>query len=178
MNKKTVIILTGIFAGLLVILVFRGKLENTVRRQVFKKLSVEKIKIEMKGESIELRKEDGNWYSGGWTADIEAVNRVLSSIKEINPEEVVSTRKDVYPDYEVTPGSGVTVSVWSFKKKEIRFYVGKRSVEWTKSFLRIEGDPAVYLVGVNKEMFVTDESYWKEKNTAEENKNEIKMEKK
>lgn len=176
MNKKTLIIFAGILLFLLLLLMQMKRLENRKEKPAFEKLQINEIEIEKaETEVIRLKKANEEWYIGKWPVDSDIVDRAIEGIRKIRLEDIISTRSEKYTDFEVTSASAVVVNLTSSGNDRVKLYIGKRSSEWTKSFLRLGGDPAVYIVdSVNKGMFKADEKYWKEKEIIGYEKNEIK----
>ncbi len=165
MDKRTPIILFLIFFALSAALLLKSKVKLGTGAEPFKKMKITGIDIaECKKDPIKLRKEKKDWYIGMWPADPVRINNVLDSVQKISLGDIISVRREKYADFEVTRSSGIVVNLIGLKKNSAKLYIGKRSSEWVHSYLRIEGNPAVYLVSmVNKSMFNVSESFWKDK---------------
>ncbi len=174
MNKKITVILFIVFVILIVILILKGRFRNTGGTTPFKNIEIKTIEIgKGKNEVIKLSKDKNIWHVGRWPADVNTVNKILESIKKIRLADIISIRREKYPDFEVPRESGVVVNMITSKNDKVKLYVGKRSAEWTKSFLRIENNPAVYLIdSVNKSIFDAD---FKDKTVIRINKDKIEM---
>ncbi|MFH1415497.1 MAG: DUF4340 domain-containing protein [Elusimicrobiota bacterium] len=148
MNKKTLLILAFVFILLAVILVIvRTAGRNERSESHINTQDIHKIVVKAGGadESTELEKKDDGWYVGKWPADNKASKNIITALGDLQLEDIISTRKEKYGDFEVDEESATVVTAETDSGNSIKIYVGKRSAEWTRNFVRIEGDPAVYL---------------------------------
>lgn len=180
MNKKSAFILLIIFLLLTIILLIKNNMDRIYTgKQPFKKLNVKEIIINnISRKEVRIFYKDTNWYvsSERFPGESSTITKVIDSIEKITLEDVISTRSETYSDFEVSADSGTKVELVSVNKGTFTFYVGKNSPDWTKSYFRINGDSAVYLISeLNRSMLEKDAFYWKNKNIIKEEREEIEM---
>lgn len=175
MDKKFLTILLIIFLSLAIILLVKENASRLSWNKKFKKLKISQFEISYGNEETTvLKKEKNKWFSDRWPLDEIVMEELIKSVKNIALEEIISNRRENYGIYNVTRTSGVVVNLGIQKDQRVKFYIGKRAAEWNKSYFRLEGDPAIYLIkSVNQNMFRKGKIEWLDKKVFKEEKDKI-----
>lgn len=170
LNNK---ILLGVFLGLVVVFAFvkwyrSPKTESSFKSEiaVFDTAEVTKIALypsSYKGEEILFSKDKKAWkLSSGkikTTPDPQAVNNLMSLIKEIKPQRLITKDKKKWADFQLTD-SATRVKVFTGSKEALDLLIGKFTYQQSKdpyaqmrgggvtgtSYIRLHGEDEVYAV--------------------------------
>ncbi len=170
-NNKTLIIILVVLLGFFALLQINNKKkESTLRRDL---VDIDTAKVTAvylypqadKGKELLFRRTDKGWTisNEGKEAPVEpsTMRRLLGAIKEIRPQQLVAVGKEKWSEYHVDDSLATRVRVMEGKKEKVSLYIGKFTVERPsgnnpyayggrnvsgKSYVRAEGDDAVYAV--------------------------------
>lgn len=157
-NQKTIIIL---FAVLLVLVIGVTIIDKQKNERTFKDDLVEvnaddvtQILIypkSMKGEEINLVKEDNSWFlvdsDKKYPADKNSASSVINELNSLKPESVASTSDKRWSNYEVNDSLGTKVILKSKGKEVAGIIIGKMSFSQSQkatSYVRLCDDKVVY----------------------------------
>ncbi|MFH1415097.1 MAG: DUF4340 domain-containing protein [Elusimicrobiota bacterium] len=113
---------------------------------------------------VELRKKESGWYMGDWPADAAAIQETRDIIRSARLVRKISDRRETYSGFEVTRAKGMIVNIISSNNEDIIVFIGRNSAGNDMNFVRIGGNPAVYLAdGMNRERLIKDRDSWKDK---------------
>jgi len=107
---------------------------------------VTKVHIKKTDSDVELVKAGGDWKLTKpvqQPADSQTIQGMLSSLKELKLEDVISTKKDKFGTYQVD-STGTQVEVWQGDKSVLSVVVGKSSSDWTHTYVRRPNEDRVY----------------------------------
>ncbi|MBN2407543.1 MAG: DUF4340 domain-containing protein [Elusimicrobia bacterium] len=168
MNKKTTAILFAVFIILAAVLFLKnnfGRLSGAGKP--FSGFDISAVTVAKEGRTItDLFSKDGKWYvsSDIWPGEKDTIEKAVGAVKGLILEGVISSRQETYDNLRVSSATAVIVRINPGKKETGTIYIGKRSPDYVKSYVRIGSDPRVYLAqGVYSGLFDRDESYWKDK---------------
>ncbi|MFW6172166.1 MAG: DUF4340 domain-containing protein [Elusimicrobiota bacterium] len=145
----------------------KNKLSEKTGIKPFESVSISKTVITgNKGKKVELFREKKSWFVGSkkWPADEDRITRLKNGIKNINLEDIISSRKETYKDFEVNKSSAVQIEIITEKGGKEKIFVGKRSPEYNKTYIRINNDPSVYMAeSINRGIVQQEKFYYKDK---------------
>jgi len=78
-------------------------------------------------------------------ADDEKVRNAILGLSTAQVEEEISDRADRAPEFEVTPDSGLRVTLYKKSKATASGIFGKQAPDYTHSYFSFPGKPGVYL---------------------------------
>ncbi len=112
--------------------------------------SIDKIVIINKKVPIVLHKENQNWLIGKecYIADIQKISNMLQDMHNLELTTLVSENKD-YARYWLDKEDGIIVSMFIGNKKQIEVVIGKLGPNYSSTYVRIEGNPNIYLARGN-----------------------------
>ena len=186
MKKKQLLILSGIFVFLLlIVLIFENpfirksdhqkKLEEaTALFPNFNKEQVTKIEIIAKGETTTLSKQDGNWIVASmdnYPADSEEVDELLNKVAEFNNANHVSDNPKNQAEFQVD-SSGVEAKLMGADDKMLaHLFVGKNTPGYLSSYVRVADSNDVYIgQGYLQSVFDKGTRTWKDRTIFNFNK--------
>lgn len=108
---------------------------------------ITKIEIKNKEKIQILSKVDGQWLvssANNAKADFQAINGILSRIKEMKKEELVSEKADKRPNYEVDEEKGVEVKLFKGEEKISDFFLGKSGSDFDSTYVRMASEDKIY----------------------------------
>ena len=152
-NTLLIILLVVLAAGFVLTKVFRSPgLESNLDRNVFRIDTSRVIAIRFSGHNdstLTLRKNNGRWMveqqSRSAAADPYQVKTLLETLCNVQPERMVSRKKDKWPDYEVGDSSAFSMVAYTGNMEELaNWRLGKQTGGTT--YLRSADDPDVYAV--------------------------------
>jgi hypothetical protein len=125
--------------------------------------NIVKIKIAKEGKTLGLIPHDNRWFiTDNNSMEIVAdTGKILSVFEFINDSSIVQriTRKEsAYPSFNVTDSEAVNIIFYDKTGGEQIFYIGKEK-DYSSHFVRIKGDPYVYLVS-KRGNFSLDKDTW------------------
>ena len=164
---KKISIIIAVLAVLLVVI----NVSNKKNERSFKKYAVQvdtslvtQVIIKPKGkidDDIIIKKDDDKWYISLKTKEVQmseiALLDILSQIKKLKVNSVVSTAKNNWNKYEVTDSAGINVIVKNNNKELADFIIGKFSYKQSQygnpyqqpnmlTYVRVKNDDNVYSV--------------------------------
>ena len=182
MNNKFLKIATFIFVslGLIVAIPWLSELFNTKKPNPMDKTSVNLAQFSQKTVSkISIKKGDNEkvlafsnnkWLIGNDEADENKIKQLFQDLADLKVKEMVSENQDNWGKFEVTPESGLRLTLTQDGKEQV-FFVGKAGTASGDFYLRKEGIKNVYLVNGNlRDKLEWDASKWKKTNQNEEKK--------
>ena len=187
-NQKTILIL---FAVLLVLVIGVTIIDKQKNERTFKDDLVEvnaddvtQILIypkSMKGEEINLIKEENSWFlidnDKKYPADKNSASSVINELNSLKPESVASTSDKRWSNYEVTDSLGTKVILKSKGKEVASIIIGKMSFSQSQkatSYVRLSDDKVVYGVdGYLPMSFNRDRNSFRNKTVADVKKNDL-----
>ena len=159
MKKKQLLILSGIFVFLLlVVLIFENPFRKSDYQKKaetatklfpnFKKDEVSKIEIIAKGETTVLTKQDEQWVvttMEDYPADSESVKTLLEKVEEFDNADHVSNNPKNQEDFQVD-SSGVETKLMGANNKMLaHLFVGKNTPGYLSSYVRVADSNDVYI---------------------------------
>ena len=159
MKKKQLLILSGIFVFLLlVVLIFENPFRKSDHQKKietatklfpnFKKDEVSKIEIIAKGETTILTKQDEQWVvttMEDYPADSESVKALLEKVEEFDNVNNVSNNPKNQADFQVD-SSGVETKLMGANDKVLaHLFVGKNTPGHLSSYVRVADSNDVYI---------------------------------
>lgn len=185
MKKKQLLILSGIFVFLLlVVLIFENpfrkseyqkKIEQaTALFPDFKKEQVTKIEIIAKSETTTLSKQNDQWVvtsMDNYPADSESVNTLLDKVAEFDNANHVSDNPKNQADFQVD-SSGVEAKLMGENDKVLaHLFVGKNTPGYLSSYVRVADSNDVYVgQGYLQSVFDKGTQTWKDRTIFDFNK--------
>jgi len=159
MKKKQLLILSGIFVFLLlVILIFENpfkksdyqkKIETATKLfPDFNKDEVSKIEIIAKGATTVLTKQDEQWVvttMDDYPADMESVKALLEKVEEFDNADHVSNNPKNQADFQVDSTGVETKLLGANDKVLAHVFVGKNTPGYLSSFVRVADSNDVYI---------------------------------
>ena len=109
--------------------------------------SISKIVLDKSGRNSTLKKGKEEWYIGkkDFRADGEKVQKILSTINKPELNTLISRSKN-YNRYKLDTPRGLTVKAFDDKGNLLRgINIGKRSSTYNNNYIKLHGDPKVYL---------------------------------
>ena len=160
-RKVNIKILAAIFAVLLVAVVLIEIADSKKGNRTFKADLVEvnadnvtSIELYPKvtaGEKIRLYKENDMWKveseGQSYSADQSVAGSMISELNQMEPQSVVATDKDRWPQFEVTDSLGTRVKLFNGDKLLADVIIGKFSFSQPRnmtSYVRLADDKEVY----------------------------------
>ena len=156
---------TAILIALLIILVLiaylfemggvKEKQEALTKGPIFPDFKTEQaasIEIKTKGKTFSCTKKEGRWivaFDGNdYPADKEGIENIFTTVKGMHRENVVSTDPAKYPVFELDKENGVEVKLSKADNSLIaHFFVGKNGPDLFSTYIRVEGEKEVFLLG-------------------------------
>ncbi len=159
MKKKQLLILSGIFVFLLlVVLIFENpfkksdyqkKIETATKLfPDFNKDEVSKIEIIAKGATTVLTKQDEQWVvttMDDYLADMESVKALLEKVEEFDNADHVSNNPKNQVDFQVDSTGVETKLLGANDKVLAHVFVGKNTPGYLSSFVRVADSNDVYI---------------------------------
>ncbi|MDK9700819.1 MAG: DUF4340 domain-containing protein [bacterium] len=150
MSNKTLIIIFGALAVILILLLMR---DRRIERpdDVFLLVDTTKISeisIKQGTTTTLLKKEGGEWRMKqpvDWPVQAWAMTNMLNSIDTLEVEYIVTEDPTKYKDFEVDDEKGALITINTGKEK-VEFVVGSLGATWRHTHMRKPGDKNVYLV--------------------------------
>ncbi|MBP8179185.1 MAG: DUF4340 domain-containing protein [Spirochaetes bacterium] len=106
--------------------------------------AISQIVIVKNGNSITINKDGDNWKVNGFEADANVIANIENKLKDIEVVDFVS-EKPLYERFELDPGHAIHVVAKSGDTVVRDFYVGKKGSTYRHTYVRFEGNKAVYL---------------------------------
>ncbi len=185
MKKKQLLILSGIFVFLLLlVLIFENPFrksdyqkkvdEATALFPKFDKEQVARIEIIAKGETSTLTKHDDKWLvtsMDNYPADTEALNDLFTKMAEFDNANKVSDNPEKQAEFQVD-SSGVEVKLMDANDKLIaHLFVGKNTPGFLSSYVRAADSKDVYVAkGYLQGVFDKSTRTWKDRTIFDFNK--------
>jgi hypothetical protein len=149
---KILLILTGVLALVVLVhtLLQRSHSQTPFGRDIE---NVQKITLQMGPEKIVLQKDGSDWFVAASTgperyrADSTVkIPAMISQLKNLQLEDVISDRPDRAADYGVEPAHGLLVSLFRGNGSLIAEGVfGKQAQDFTHIYFKFNDQPSVYL---------------------------------
>ncbi len=155
MNKRNIIIflLLVIAAGFLY---FTNKKEEEIKEQhnyVFKNLNFPQItsitlKTYVEKKPFTLKKDkSGKWSVNGVECNKYKIEYLINLLKKVDFKNVISSKKENYPNFQVDDKNAIKVIITQGKKK-IKLWIGKFTPDGNGCYVRLENGN-VYLIPNN-----------------------------
>ena len=127
-----------------------------------------KFLIQRGEEAIELARKDTLWQiSGNDTLEVKSrsMDNMFDKVLKVNRGTIISENTGKYGKYSVDDSTGTHLAVIDSKGKTVGYYVfGRSKSDYSRSYVRIDDDPKVYLADQNViYMLSTRPTYWGEK---------------
>ena len=127
-----------------------------------------KFLIQQGQEAIELSRVDTLWrISGNDTLEVksQSMDNLFDKVLKVNRGTIISENPDKYGKYSVDDSTGTHLAVINSKGKKVGYYVfGRSKSDYSRSYVRVDNDPKVYLADQNVTyMLQTRPTYWGEK---------------
>ena len=134
--------------------------------------NINKFLIQSDGEAIELSKVDSIWQiSGQDTLQVKSrsIDNLFDKVLLVNKGTIISSNPEKYIKYSVDDSSGIHLAIIDINGKTVSHYVfGRSQSDYTRSYVRVDNDPNVYLADQNVTyMLQTRPEYWGEKPKVE-----------
>ena len=168
-NLKISLIILGILIG---IYILNNNYQNKLianSTAIFNENAenIYKILIQQGENAIELTKSDTTWkISGNDTLVIKkrSIDNIFNKILKVNKGTIISENPEKYIKYSIDDSIGTHLALIDSKDKTIGYYIfGKSNSDYSRSYIRINNDPKVYLADENVlYLLSTNENYWGE----------------
>lgn len=109
---------------------------------------INKVEIIKGGNSTILENNNGIWQvpaSNNFKADQEAIKSVIEEAFKLNKYILASDNKGKKGDFEVNEEKGVNVKLYKSGEAVANFFVGKAGPDFDSTYIRLDGEDAVYL---------------------------------
>ncbi|MGM0441411.1 MAG: DUF4340 domain-containing protein [Elusimicrobiota bacterium] len=183
-SKKNFFTLLIIFVVLLVMVVLKNNLDILESsNRPFENLEINQVELKSPAGSLNFSRKEEGWGLENieYKVDEQKVNNIITGIKNIDLNNIISTKVDRYSQLGVTRERGNRVKFITSGGKETIFYISKNRSDPTRSYFRIKESTPVYLVkGLEPGFYNVKKKYWlKEKffNEKPENVKDITVEK-
>ena len=155
-NNILIIILVVLAGGFVLAKVFRSPaLESNLDKDIFHVDTAKVVEIRIDGgndSTLTLKKSDGRWMveqqSRSAVAEPYQLQTLLETLTNVEPERIVSRKKEKWTDYEVGDSSAFRMVAYGANREELaKWRIGRQTGGTT--YLRTEDDPEVYAVTAN-----------------------------
>lgn len=175
MNKKTLLILFGIFIvlgiaasyswwGLYIGIAEKSYTDTELNFSAFTENTTNKIAITKSGEEEKtITKENGTWKVNGFSASQKEIEDFFSALSELSVESLVSKNSENHANFEVTEESG-TMLVMEKDGLISTFIIGKRGATFSSFYIKTKKSDNVYEVsGTLKDKLSQSITAWRDK---------------
>ena len=127
-----------------------------------------KILIQTGEEAVELARVDTVWRISGNDTLVtkpRSIENLFDKVLKVNRGTIISENPEKYGKYSVDDSTGTHLAVINSEGKTVGYYVfGRSKSDYSRSYVRIDNDPKVYLADQNVTyMLSTRPTYWGEK---------------
>ena len=128
---------------------------------------VARVSIDRAEEKLELIKKAGTWHiSGHDTLQIrqDRIDGLFDNVLSVKRSTVMTEDLNKWPTYSVNDASGLQLTLFDGNGNTVGAFVfGPSRSDWSKSYVRIEPSPTVYLADQNVVYRLsTSETFWGE----------------
>ena len=97
-----------------------------------------------------LQTDDQTWVleQDNFPANTAQVEKILQAVADLSLSAMVS-ESEQYARYDLTEPKVIEVKAWSEGELKRHFFVGKAASTYQNSYIRMDGDPAVYMAQSN-----------------------------
>ncbi len=180
MKIKQILILLGVVVVLLiVVLVLTREPKKTVEELLpgFQSDKVAKIEIATEDKNTVLRKPNGDWLvetEDNYRADQEAVEEMLSKVKEFKTTTLASKNPEKQSKYQVDEKSGIGVKLSdSSDNLLVHFFVGRSKADFLGAHVRKADANEVYKMGENLTYVFDKHNGWRDKTIFKFNSGDV-----
>lgn len=155
-NNLKLIILLAVFVGVYFIVDYTGgrKKSKSLRSELVQidTSKVTSVKIEAKGEIVDLDKDGDNWKVAlkngkSATASLGSIKSALGALLTVKPSRMASRKESKWGEYQVD-STGTRVQVYEGGDKTLDIILGKFGVQGQNSYhtyVRLSEDKEVYI---------------------------------
>lgn len=175
MNKKTLIILFGIFIILVIAATYswwgqylnigNTSSQNTeLNFSAFSESTTDKISIAKNGEEEKnISKEGGKWMINGFDADQKEIDDFFEKLSSLKVQSLVSKNPENHSNFDVTEQNGFTLTITS-GNTDFSFVIGKRGTTFNSFYVKAKDSDNVYKVsGSLREKLSQSVTAWRDK---------------
>ncbi len=143
-KKKNILISIVVIAVLAGYLIINSLITKTIVTLPTIKSPITELVLK-KGEAVILIKQDGDsWRVNEFDADKNIIANMVNKIKDLRITDLIS-EKPHYERYELDKDHAIRVQVTCNGQIVRDVYIGKKGSTYRHTYIRLEGDPKVYL---------------------------------
>jgi hypothetical protein len=151
--KKEYIILALIIVALSIYLVLRDKDRTHYELPVLESVDsgqVTRILISKSEEELSIERRNEEWIiePGGYPADGNRVEEMLTSLGEFELTSLVAESEN-YSQYDLGEDKRITVEAFGGEKSLLRLYIGKTTTTYRHTYVKLSGDARIYEARTN-----------------------------
>jgi len=185
--KTTAILIALLFILILIAYLFeRGAVKEKqaalTKGPIFSDFKAEQaatIEVKRKGKPFSFNQKEGRWIvvcdGNSYPADKEEIENIFTTVKGMHRENIVSTDPAKYSVFEVDKENGIEVKLSKADNSPIaHFFVGKNGPDLFSTYIRVEGEKEVFLLGgIINAAFLKELKDWRDKSIFKLNAKDI-----